>query len=99
MRRNRNTRREVGRKRGLASARAWKPGEPDADTLRNRALYDARGQVLREGVCYRDGKEIAWQVRRSVDGRTNQLDLVSNGRVIQTCGKRKLPKQFRPYEN
>lgn len=69
---------------------------PDADTMRWRALYDAKGQVLREGVCWRNGVEIRWQVRRSVSGRVNQFDLISNGRVIQTCGARQLAKEFRP---
>ena len=97
MKRNLNSRRELGRKRGLASAKAWKPREADADTLRFRSLSDARGKILREGVCYKSGVEMVWQVRRSIAGRTDQFDLMSNGRVIQTCGKRKLPKQFRPY--
>lgn len=69
---------------------------PDADTIRYRALHDARGQVLREGVCWKDGKELRWQVRRSVHGKVSQYDLVSNGHVIQTCGRRQLAKEFRP---
>lgn len=68
----------------------------DAETERHRALYDMRGQVLREGICYRGGNEMHWQVRRSIHGRSNQLDLVSNGRVILTAGARRLPAQFRP---
>lgn len=94
--RNRNSKRELGRKRGLASARAWAPREADADTLMRRALHDARGKVLREGVCWKEGRELHWQVRRSIHGKVNQFDLISNGRVIQTCGKRQLAKEFRP---
>ena len=48
--RNRNSRRAIGRKRGLASARAWTPSAADADTLRRRALHDARGQIIREVI-------------------------------------------------
>ena len=77
-----------------ASARIDRPTDPE--TLRMRALDDARGQVLRSGVCWKEGKELHWQVRRSVLGRVNQFDLVSNGRVILTAGIRKLPTQFRP---
>lgn len=90
---------EWARRSNAAQAQKRMERGPDAETVRKRALHDSRGQVLRSGVCYKAGKEIAWQVRRSIHGRTNQLDLVSNGRVIQTCGKRNLPKQFRPYEN
>ena len=68
----------------------------DEDTLRRRALHDSRGQVLRSGVCWKNGSEIHWQVRRSVHGKVNQLDLVSNGRVIKTCGARQMAKEFRP---
>jgi hypothetical protein len=93
---NRNSKRELGRKRGLASAKAWRPSKADADTRMRRSLDDARGQIVREGVCYKAGKEIAWQVRRSVSGRSDQLDLVSNGRPIQTSGRRGLAKEFRP---
>lgn len=33
---------------------------PDADTLRRRALHDARGQIVREGVTYfGDGRVMA----------------------------------------
>lgn len=69
----------------------------DADTVRRRALHDARGQVLREGVTFfGDGAVFNWQVRRSLSGRTDQFDLVANGEIFKTCGQRSLPVRFRP---
>lgn len=70
--------------------------KPDsALQIKLRKRMSGKGQVLREGVCWRNGAEIRWMVRRSVAGKVNQLDLVSNGRVVQTCGARKLAKEFR----
>jgi len=94
--RNLNTRRDVGRKRGLASAKAWTPCAADADTVRSRALDDARGTVVRTGCTYTAAGVTEWQVRRSIAGRTNQYDLVANGIVIKTLGMRKLPLRFKP---
>ena len=56
----------------------------DADTLRCRALHDARGFLLREGVTYRTGMETHWQLRRSLCGRVNQVDIVVAGVVWRT---------------
>lgn len=87
--RNRNGHRALGRKRGLASARAWTPSAADADTLRRRALHDARGQIVREGVTYfGDGRITPWSVRRSVRGRTDQLDVFAGGALWRTGGPR-----------
>lgn len=62
---------------------------PDADTVRLRALHDARGTVLREGVTYGgDGRIVPWCVRRSVAGRVNQVDIVADGRVWHTGSAR-----------
>ena len=70
-----------------AAARAAR--EPDVDTLRWRALQDARGQILREGCTYRGrGAVIPWQVRRAVHGRTNQVEIVVSGRVWRRCSIR-----------
>jgi hypothetical protein len=69
---------------------------PDADTLRKRALDDARGQLVREGCTYAATGETQWQVRRSTEGRTDQFDLVANGSVFRTSGPRNLPLRFRP---
>lgn len=70
--------------------------DPDADTVMRRALHDARGTVIREGCTFTARGETHWQVRRSLRGRTNQFDLVANGRVVKTCGRRALPLRFRP---
>lgn len=77
-----------------AVARATRP--VDADTLRWRALNDARGQVVREGCTYRASGLTHWQVRRAVGGRTDQFEFVANGRVRLRAGRRRFPKHFRP---
>jgi hypothetical protein len=62
---------------------------PDADTLRRRALHDARGQIVREGVTYfGDGRVVPWSVRRSVRGRVDQFDIVLAGVLWRTGGPR-----------
>jgi hypothetical protein len=92
--------RAICRARGRASqrvqavARATRP--VDADTLRRRALDDARGKVVREGCTYRAAGLTQWQVRRALGGRTDQFELVVNGRVRLRAGRRRFPKQFRP---
>lgn len=67
-------------RRGLR--RSWQDGThrrlqkqraPDADTLRRRALHDARGTVVFTAMLP-DGSRVS--VQRSVHGRTDQLDVV-----------------------
>jgi hypothetical protein len=81
-------RQEIGRRRGLASGVVWRERrrtrEVEADTLRWRALHDAKGQLLREGCTYRADSETHWQLRRSTAGRVNQVDLVVNSVVWRT---------------
>lgn len=67
----------------------------DADTLRKRALDDARGEILRMGCTYGAAGEQHWDVRRSVAGRTDQRDVVVNGVLFKTCGPRRLPAWLR----
>lgn len=90
----------LGRKWGRASAvtrqAARMKREPDWHTQRMRALHDAKGQVLREGCTYTAAGATNWQVRRSIAGRINQLDLVANSTIIKTCGSRRLPRRFKP---
>jgi len=63
--------------------------EVDADTLRRRALHDARGQIVREGVTYfGDGRIVPWSVRRSLRGRSDQLDVFAGGALWRTGGPR-----------
>lgn len=88
--------REWGRRSHAVQAAARLQREPDPHTLRMRALHDARGQVLREGCTYTAAGSTAWEVRRSIRGRINQLDLVANGAVVKTGGARRLPSRFRP---
>lgn len=69
---------------------------PDADTLRWRALQDARGQVLRSGVTYfGDGRIVPWCVRRSLAGRVDQFDILVGGRVWRTAGSRAVCRLLR----
>ena len=69
---------------------------PDADTVRMRALHDAKGQVVRHGTVYRATSITEWFVRRSVAGRVNQFDFVANGIVKLTAGPRRFPQRIRP---
>ena len=90
-------RKALGREWGLRSAKAWKPRDPDYETIRKRALDDRRGTVLREGMTYHgDGRITKWHIRHSINGRTDQFDLVANGRVWLCSGPRKIPRDFRP---
>lgn len=70
--------------------------EPDFETQRARALHDRRGQVVREGCTYTAKGETHWKVRHAVGGRTDQFEIVANGRVFKCCGPRRLPVRFRP---
>jgi len=66
----------------------------DADTLRMRALHDARGQILRHGATYSaahpDGQP--WAIIRSKRGRVNQVDLHVGSALVSTCGMRALER-------
>lgn len=90
----------IGRKRGIASQRVQREKhrtcEPDADTLRCRALHDAKGKVVREGATYRAAGIVQWCVRRSVAGNVRQFDFVANGTVKLTGGPRRFPLRIRP---
>lgn len=62
-------------------------GYETAEDARQRALKDAKGMVLREGVTYTAEGEQHWQKRRALFGRTDQVELVCNGLVIKTTGE------------
>lgn len=65
--------------------------ELDADTSRWWALQNAKGQLEREGTTYfADGKTTEWQVRRSVRGSVRQLDIIADGLILKTAGKRRV---------
>ena len=54
-----------------------------------RALHDAKGKIEREGVTFHgSGAVTPWAVRRSVGGTVRQLDVVADGRVVRTAGRR-----------
>lgn len=69
---------------------------PDAETVRMRALHDAKGQIVRQGCTYRATGTTHWHVCRSVSGSVRQFDFVTNGRLKLTAGRRQFPSQFRP---
>jgi hypothetical protein len=78
------------RSHATRAARRMERG-PDADTLRRRALHDARGQIVRAGVTYfGDGRVVLWSVRRSVRGRVDQFDMIVGARVWRTGGVRRV---------
>ena len=95
------TRREVARdwahRSNAVQSTARIERGPDAETVRMRALYDARGQIVRQGVTFfGDGREVPWMVCRSRCGRVNQFDFVANGVVKLTAGPRRFPQRIRP---
>jgi hypothetical protein len=63
-----------------------------ADEVRQRALIDAKGAVLREGAFYtaEQPEGCDWQKRRAIFGRTDQIELVYAGRVRATTGETQL---------
>lgn len=59
-------------------------------------MHDRKGNVLREGCTYYgDGSIVPWQLRHSLRGRTHQFDVLVDGHVWRTCGRRKLPSFLR----
>lgn len=87
---------ELGRKRGLASARVMgqrrMEREPDTETVSRRAQHDARGQIVREGRTYTASGVTHWQVIRSRVGQHRQYDVIVNGQLWRTGGPRRLAK-------
>ena len=61
---------------GKRSALLRKPQDPDWDTIRCRAMDDARGRVIREGCSWTGDRLHQWRIVRSVNGRLNQVDLI-----------------------
>ena len=64
----------------------------DSNTLYHRAMDDRRGKTIRHGVTYsRDNTEgVTWEIRHSVAGRTDQVDLIKGGEIIATGALRPL---------
>lgn len=61
--------------------------EVDCETTYRRALHDAKGQTIREGCTYTAAGTRPWLLRRSVNGRTDQVDLLIAGALVRTCGR------------
>ena len=72
-------------------------GYETADDIRERAAIDAKGRVLREGRFYTaanpDG--IPWCKRRAIHGRTDQIEMVFDGKVRITTGETLLRNDLR----
>jgi len=79
---------EIGRARGKESQRVQREKRAtrivDSDTVRQRALHDSRGALIRHGCDYSATIEKTWEIVRSVAGHTNQVDLRRNGRLFRT---------------
>lgn len=77
-------------------------GYETAEDARQRALHDAKGMVLRQGVTYtvKSGEVCAdpWQKRRAVEGRTDQVEFVVSGRIVKTTGETLLRNQWRAFK-
>lgn len=87
---------EWARRSNLAQAAQRLARGPDAETARARALHAARGQLVREGRTFRGaGPIVHWQVRRSRAGRSNQLDILVDGRLWRTAGPRLVRRLLR----
>lgn len=99
--RNPNTRRQAASAlaRRMSRARWAKPRpirEETPEDARARALEAARGRRERHGDTYHaDGTVTPWQVRRSVRGRTDQVDVLAGARLLFTMGRRKVGKLLR----
>lgn len=68
----------------------------DADTLHRRALDDRRGRIVRSGIITKAASVTMWEIRHSLRGRVNQYDVIFNGRLSRTCGRRGIPAEYRP---
>lgn len=97
---NRNLNQQRGRNAGIAS---WLPTGgnrlnqqlrarlPDANTVRKRALYDARGKFAGSHTFINpDGSTSRWTYYRSAHGRTDQYDLFIDSRPHATIGAKAL---------
>ena len=89
-------RKAEGRRLGLLSAKRWKPKALSWYDTHMRALHDRKGKVIAEGTSYAEGKEVAWVIRHSLNGRCDQFDVIVNGYLSRTCGRRAIPAHLRP---
>ena len=69
--------------------------ELDDETERMRALWDAKGTTIRQGITYKgNGSIVPWEIRRSFRGRTDQFDVVVNKGLLFTGGVRRLREEY-----
>jgi len=73
-----------GKRSALATAHRCATQEIDADTLRQRALYDRRGTPIIVGHIQTELGPIACRIEWSCSGRTDQADLIIDGKIIAT---------------
>jgi hypothetical protein len=57
----------------------------DADTMRQRALYDRRGRLYAEISVETEIGRVTFSARWSVRGRTDQVDLFDGAVLVFTC--------------
>lgn len=86
---------DKGREWGKRSAANRKPSDLDFETIRMRALHDAKGTIIRQGCTYTSDGETDWQMRRAVHGRVNQVELVVGGEIRATGSHRKAARSAR----
>ncbi len=73
-----------------AQARRRLERGPDADTIYGLMLEARRGKVIRHGITYANTGAKEWAIVHSVEGRTDHVDLVIDGKVARTCALRPL---------
>ena len=59
--------------------------EIDADTMRQRAFYDRRGEFYAEVRKRTEAGDVVFTLRWSVCGRCDQLDIFDGATVLATC--------------
>lgn len=78
------------RKEHAARDRGEVVREPRWEEIVARSKDDRRARVIAEGCGYSAASINPWQVRWSVEGRVDQLDLLFGERVVFTGSKRRL---------
>lgn len=73
-----------GKRSALVTAQRCATQEIDADTLRQRALYDRRGTPIIVGQIKTEAGPMPCQIQWSSSGRTDQADLIVEGKIIAT---------------
>lgn len=83
---------------GKRSAKQRQPPPIDWETVRYRSLQDRRGTVIRNGLTYTGaGNAVQWVIRHSINGKSNQLDVLVNGSVLLTAGERRINTWLRTH--